>query len=62
MHSLTVRWLQLRDMKGYIEIALSLAAAYLAYYVTQVSWTVVRDDGDKGWTLLGRFCLTLMGG
>ena len=34
--SLVLRWLQLRDMKGHIEIALSLAFAYMSYYVTQV--------------------------
>ncbi|GAX82549.1 hypothetical protein CEUSTIGMA_g9975.t1 [Chlamydomonas eustigma] len=32
----TLRWLQLRDMKGYIEINLTLAATYLSYYITQV--------------------------
>jgi NhaP-type Na+/H+ or K+/H+ antiporter len=34
--ALMVKWLQLRDMKGYIETALSLALAYIAYYITQI--------------------------
>lgn len=34
--ALMVMWLQLRDMKGFIETALSLALAYISYYITQI--------------------------
>ena len=34
--ALMVKWLQLRDMKGFVETVLSLALAYISYYITQI--------------------------